>query len=141
VIYDLSRFLKAQANTFGNALSEINAGRKQTHWMWFIFPQVNGLGFSETSKFYAIQNLGEARAYLNHGILGERLIEITEALLKLEEKNPTEIFGSPDDMKLKSSMTLFVMASEHDKNAFHKVLEKFYQGELVERTLRILRNQ
>jgi uncharacterized protein (DUF1810 family) len=141
VDYDLSRFLLAQKQTYPQALSEIKEGRKQTHWMWFVFPQIKGLGFSETSKYYAIQDLDEAKAYLDHEVLGSRLLEISQALLQLEENNPNEIFGSPDDMKLKSSMTLFALASEKRASVFLKVLEKFFIGDIDEKTLILLIKQ
>ena len=104
---ELKRFIDAQQTVYGIALSEIKSCRKRSHWMWFIFPQVKGLGFSETSQYYAIKNTREAEDYLNHPVLGSRLVEISTELLKLEESNATLIFGSPDDMKLRSSMTLF----------------------------------
>src|ERR1043165_4082778 len=105
--YNLKRFEDAQESKFQNAMDEIKNGRKQSHWMWFIFPQMAGLGFSETSKFYAIKDIIEAGLYLEHKILGSRLIKISEELLKIEGKTAREIFGSPDDLKLKSCMTLF----------------------------------
>ena len=104
---NLDRFIKAQENIYKEALSEIRAGRKRSHWMWYIFPQLAGLGFSETSKYYGIKDLPEAEAYTSHPVLGSRLVEICTALLGLGENNANRIFGSPDDMKLKSSMTLF----------------------------------
>lgn len=99
---DLSRFIKAQEDDYAVALSEIKSGRKQTHWMCYIFPQIKGLGFSETSKYYSIQDLTEATAYLSHPVLGLRLRQITKELLKLDKSIATMIFGSPDDLKLKS---------------------------------------
>ena len=104
--------------------------------MWFIFPQVAGLGFSETSKFYAIKSKAEAAAYLNHEVLGKRLLEITEALLTIQGKSANQIFGNPDDAKLKSSMTLFNAVS--DDAVFQKVLEKYFQGEEDQKTLKLL---
>jgi uncharacterized protein (DUF1810 family) len=106
-MHNLQRFIDAQATAYPTALSEIRSGRKRSHWMWYIFPQIQGLGFSEVSKFYALQNLTEAEAYLNHPILGKRLIEIWQELLNLVDTDATEIFGYPDDLKLKSSMALF----------------------------------
>jgi uncharacterized protein (DUF1810 family) len=103
----LIRFLDAQENDFERALAEINRGRKQSHWMWYIFPQIAGLGFSPTSKFYAVKDRSEAEEFLAHPVLGERLVEISEALLEVDGRTVHQIFGSPDDMKLKSSMTLF----------------------------------
>src|SRR3954465_1413665 len=105
--YDLLRFLTSQKTDYATALAEIKQGSKRSHWMWYIFPQVAGLGYSETSRYYAIRNASEAEEYLNHPVLGPRRIEICEALLALETSDPHAVFGSPDDMKLKSSMTLF----------------------------------
>src|SRR5690348_3268527 len=105
--FDLDRFVRAQEEVYCRALSEITLGRKRSHWMWFIFPQIDGLGCSSTAKFYAIKSKDEAKAYLNHPRLGKRLNECAEALLKIKGKSATEIFGYPDDLKLRSSMTLF----------------------------------
>lgn len=124
---DLSRFLTAQERDYATALAEIKDGRKRSHWMWYIFPQIAGLGFSETSKFYSLNSKAEAEAYLNHPVLGKRLIEISTALLELEDNHATRIFGSPDDMKLKSSMTLFAALPNTDE-VFGKVLSKFFNG-------------
>jgi uncharacterized protein (DUF1810 family) len=135
---DLSRFLKAQENTFHVALSEIKSGRKRSHWMWYVFPQFKGLGFSETSKYYAINNLEEALDYLNHPILGERLKLITIELLALHEKNAYLIFGNPDDLKLKSSMTLFAAIDNSDENIFKLVLDKFFNGQCDYKTIRLI---
>ncbi|WP_242919609.1 DUF1810 domain-containing protein [Pontibacter liquoris] len=135
--YNLHRFLDAQENAYQAALTEIKNGRKTSHWMWFIFPQVAGLGFSETSKFYAIKSRAEAVAYLNHPVLGKRLFEITEALLTLKGKSASQIFGSPDDMKLKSSMTLFNAVSTGNP-VFQKVLDKYFNGEPDQKTLQLL---
>ncbi|WP_210464265.1 DUF1810 domain-containing protein [Rufibacter roseolus] len=133
----LQRFLSAQEEDYEVALSEIRKGRKQSHWMWYIFPQIRGLGFSETSNFYGIKDLKEAEAYLKHPVLGSRLVQICEALLKLEENNAHRIFGSPDDLKLKSSMTLF--AALPDTNpVFREVLQKFFHGKQDEKTLQLL---
>jgi len=124
---DLSRFITAQERDYHTALSEIQSGRKRSHWMWYIFPQIAGLGFSETSKRYAIKDQAEAAAYLLHPVLGKRLLEISQALIELEDNHATRIFGSPDDMKLKSSMTLF--AALPDTNpVFAAVLAKFFNG-------------
>tara|TARA_R110002020_G_scaffold70934_1_gene183741 strand:- start:1054 stop:1476 length:423 start_codon:yes stop_codon:yes gene_type:complete len=135
---NLNRFLEAQEKDYDQALSEIKSGRKRSHWMWYIFPQYKGLGYSETSKFYAIQDLDEARAYLMHPILGSRLREITNELLVVSENNAKTIFGSPDDMKLKSSMTLFASVDTSDEKPFIKVLNKFFYGEFDEKTLDLL---
>src|SRR3954471_2301881 len=104
--YDLSRFLQAQEDDYEQALSEIAGGRKRSHWIWYIFPQIDGLAFSSTSKFYAIKSIEEARAYLDHPILGPRLRECAEATLGVEGRSAAEIFGYPDDLKLKSCATL-----------------------------------
>ena len=136
----LQRFLDAQEKDYAVALSEIKNGRKKSHWIWYNFPQIKGLGFSETSRFYAIKDLQEAEAYLSHPVLGERLIQISNALLELPENDANKIFGSPDDLKLKSSMTLF--ASIDNKNqVFSKVLDKFFNGERDIKTLQILGNK
>jgi len=133
----LQRFLDAQEKDYAVALSEIKNGRKKSHWIWYNFPQIKGLGFSETSRFYAIKDLQEAEAYLSHPVLGERLIQISNALLELAEDDANKIFGSPDDLKLTSSMTLF--ASIDNKNqVFSKVLDKFFNGERDIKTLQIL---
>jgi len=134
---DLSRFTDAQRSTYSDAFSEIKNARKRSHWMWFIFPQIAGLGFSETSTYYAIKNLKEAKAYLEHPVLGGRLIEISEALVKLSGNDATEIFGSPDDLKLKSSMTLFEAVPGADP-VFRSVLDKFFGGEGDSKTLQLL---
>ena len=125
---DLSRFLKAQEGDYERALSEIRSGRKRSHWMWYIFPQIQGLGFSSTAQYYAIRDLQEAKDYLQHPVLGPRLKEISSALLELEGLSASEIFGYPDDLKLRSSMTLFRMA-DLDCPIFLEVLEKYYNGE------------
>lgn len=135
--YNLSRFLSAQERDYATALSEIKNGRKRSHWMWYIFPQIQGLGFSETSKHYAIKNAEEASAYLQHPVLGARLLEISNALLQGHSSNATAVFGSPDDMKLKSSMTLF--AALPDANpVFQQVLDKFYGGAKDSKTLQMI---
>ena len=136
-MYDLSRFLEAQKNAYDTALREIRAGRKRSHWMWYIFPQIRGLGYSAMAQHYAIRNLGEAREYLQHPLLGPRLIEISEALLSLDESDPRRVMGSPDDLKLRSCMTLFQCAAP-DQPVFGKVLDKFYGGRPDGRTLEIL---
>ena len=135
--YDLKRFVDAQETTYATALAEIRNGKKQGHWMWFVFPQFQGLGFSPTSKFYAINDVSEAQAYSNHTILGSRLVEICTALLLLQSNDANRIFGSPDDAKLKSSMTLF--ASLQDSNpVFQLVLDKFYNGAMDMKTLELI---
>jgi len=125
----LARFTEAQKDgVYERALAEIRGGRKRSHWMWFIFPQLKGLGFSPTAQYYGIRDLAEAKAYLAAPLLGRRLREITEALLRLDISDPHQVFGSPDDLKLRSSMTLFSLAAPDDA-VFGKVLDKFYAGQ------------
>lgn len=134
---ELIRFLEAQNQVYLKALSEIKKGKKDTHWMWYIFPQIKGLGSSETAQYYGIKDLNEATAYLQHPILGKHLVEISEEVFNLKEKTVTQIFGTPDDMKLRSCMTLFANV----KNAnpvFQKVLEKYFNGIPDELTLELL---
>ena len=135
--YDLERFLDAQATDYSRALSEIRNGRKQSHWMWYIFPQIAGLGLSDTAQFYSIKNRNEASDYLNHPVLGNRLIDISSALLRIDGKTANQILGSPDDLKLKSSMTLFSLLSDTDP-VFQEVLDKFFDGQPDQRTIAIL---
>lgn len=135
--YNLQRFTEAQAKNYTDALTEIKDGKKRTHWMWYVFPQIQGLGNSEFARFYAIKDLEEAEAYLSHPVLGKRLIEISKALLLLESNDPYQILGSPDDMKLQSSMTLFSLATNTDP-VFEEVLKKFYNSEKDPKTLQIL---
>lgn len=131
--------MEAQEKQYAVALSEMKAGHKTSHWMWFIFPQIAGLGFSDVSKYYAINNLEEAKAYLNHEVLGKRLKEISQVLLMQDTNNASLIFSSPDDMKLKSSMTLFAIADEDAPvNVFEKVLGKFFKGKYDNRTEELL---
>lgn len=138
--YNLNRFLEAQETKFQDALSEIRNGKKQTHWMWFIFPQIDGLGMTETTKFYAIKDITEASLFVQYPVLGKRLIEITKALLDIEGKTANEILGKPDDRKLKSCMTLF--GSLKGANPiFQKVLDKYYEGTKDEKTLQLLHYQ
>lgn len=135
--YDLDRFVQAQQGDYDRALSEVRSGRKRSHWMWYIFPQFDGLGFSPTSKRYAIKSIAEAKAYLNHPLLGPRLIECVEAVLGVEGRSAHEIFGSPDDMKLKSCATLFAYVSP-EGSVFDQLLDKFFQGDRDSKTLRLL---
>lgn len=130
---DLDRFVKAQETTYLKALSEIKNGKKQSHFMWYIFSQIRGLSMSEMSRYYGISCPLEANDYLNHEILGSRLREITSELLKLNEDNPESIFGLVDAMKLKSCMTLFDYVSSFD--IFKDVLDKFYGGKVDEKTI------
>ena len=133
---DLERFLKAQEKDYEHALNEIKNGRKTGHLIWYIFPQIAGLGFSSTSKYYSIKDKNEAIEYLKNKTLKNRLIEICEALLSLESDDATYVMGYPDDLKLKSSMTLFDEVSDID--VFKKVLDKFYKGEKDEMTISLL---
>lgn len=135
--YKLTRFLDAQNQVYLNALSEIRKGSKQTHWMWFIFPQLKGLGKSSTAEYYSIGGLDEASAYLGHPVLGKHLIEISNVLLGLEGKSAFDIFGSPDDMKLRSSMTLFAAAANTNP-VFKQVLDKYFSGIPDELTLKMV---
>ena len=137
---DLVRFIIAQKSDYEIALEELKKEKKESHWMWYIFPQINGLGFSENSKYFAIKNTDEATAFLNHPILGPRLIELSSLLLELKNKNARDIFGSPDYLKLKSSMTLFSQVKDANP-VFLKVINKFFDGHLDPKTLTILTNQ
>lgn len=136
-MYDLNRFLTAQSRDYATALCEIQNGRKRSHWIWHIFPQVAGLGMSSTSQYYAISGLDEARAYLREPTLRAHLLEISNALLALDESDPSVVFGFPDDLKLRSSMTLFAAAAP-DEPVFAAVLDKFFDGRPDTRTLQIL---
>lgn len=133
---DLSRFTDAQKTSYEIALKEIKNGRKTSHWMWYIFPQISGLGRSSTAQYYAIKNLDEAKEYLKDDYLGNNLREISKALLNLETNNAQQIFGNIDSKKLKSSMTLFGEAGED--SIFQKVLDKFFDGKKDMRTIKIL---
>lgn len=136
--YDLNRFVVAQEPVFPTALAELKAGRKCTHWMWFIFPQLRGLGSSSTATFYGIASLAEAQAYLTHPILGPRLQTCTNAVLAVEGRTLHEIFGSPDDLKFCSCMTLFAQAAA-DGGPFSAALNRFCHGREDTRTLALLR--
>jgi uncharacterized protein (DUF1810 family) len=133
----LERFVEAQQAEYNIALNEIKNGKKETHWMWYIFPQVLGLGFTSVSMEYGIKDLDEAAAYLNHPVLGPRLMEISNVLLTLDTDNAREIFGGSDAVKLRSSMTLFSLVPNADK-VFELVLEKFFKGKKDEKTLQLL---
>ena len=135
--FDLQRFLDAQRGTYERAVQELRAGRKTGHWMWFIFPQVAGLGQSATSRHYAIASLAQARAYARHPELGERLRECARILLGLENRSAPEIFGGIDAVKLRSSMTLFALAAP-DTPEFQQVLERYFGGARDEKTERLL---
>lgn len=132
---NLNRFLEAQEKDYDVALSEIKSGRKISHWVWYIFPQFKGLGFSATSNYYAIKDLNEAIQFINHPILGSRLREISNELLLLNENNASKIMGSPDDLKLKSCMTLFNYVDETKDSVFKKVLGKFFNEQLDKKTI------
>ncbi|WP_201986931.1 DUF1810 domain-containing protein [Hymenobacter rubidus] len=133
----LQRFIEAQKSSFQTALSEIQQGKKRSHWMWYIFPQLQGLGVSETARFYALTDLREAEAFLHHPVLGPRLVQISSALLSLASNDAHAIMGSPDDIKLRSSMTLFA-ALPGAPPVFQQVLDKFYHGAKDEKTVRLL---
>ncbi len=135
--YDLRRFVRAQVNDYARALSEIRSGQKRTHWMWYIFPQIDGLAVSSTSKHYSIKSLEEAKAYLDHAILGPRLLECAEAVVRLEGRSVTEIFGSPDDLKLRSCATLFAYVLPPG-SVFDRLLRKYYRGGRDGKTLQLL---
>jgi len=135
--YDLDRFVHAQEGDYGRALSEIRAGRKRSHWMWYVFPQLDGLGVSPTSRRYAVRSLDEARAYLRHPVLGPRLVECCEAVMTADGRSASDIFGTPDDMKLRSCATLFAMASAPG-SVFERLLERYFNGEPDPRTRRLI---
>jgi uncharacterized protein (DUF1810 family) len=120
--FDLERFVVAQASTFETALNELKAGHKRSHWMWFIFPQLRGLGSSPMATFYGISSLEEARGYLSHALLGPRLDLCTEAVLAIKDQSPNAIFGSPDDLKFRSAMTLFALAAGDGESPFRRAL-------------------
>ncbi|MBQ7216470.1 MAG: DUF1810 domain-containing protein [Synergistaceae bacterium] len=136
--YDLERFVTPQEYDYPVALREIKAGHKRSHWIWYIFPQLKGLGRSHRAQVYGIEDIGEARAYLEHEVLGARLREICGALMQLESSDPSEVMGGyPDDLKLQSCMTLFAAISE-DNSVFHRVLDKFFGGQTDAKTLAML---
>jgi uncharacterized protein (DUF1810 family) len=135
--HDLARFVTAQAAVYEDVVAELRAGHKESHWMWFVFPQLRGLGFSPMAHRYGIASLDEARAYLRHPLLGPRLVECTTLMLGHRGRSAREILGSPDDLKLRSSMTLFAEASV-DEPSFRAVLDLFYAGQPDERTLSLL---
>lgn len=135
--HDLQRFVDAQSRVYANVLRELTAGRKQTHWMWFIFPQIKGLGHSATARAYAIRSREEAIAYLAHPLLGPRLIECTRLVNAVRGRSAHEIFSSPDDLKFRSSMTLFAEAAA-EADIFEEALRKYFGGEKDPRTLALL---
>jgi len=134
---DLQIFVQAQEDIYDQALAELKNGKKVSHWMWFVFPQIAGLGNSEMARRYAIPNLADAKEYLSHDLLGSRLRECTQAVLAVESRSAYEILGSPDDMKLKSCMTLFELADGPD-SIFSDILDKYFEGQRDERSLTIL---
>ena len=136
--HNLNRFVAAQAQDYATALSELKSGRKRTHWMWYVFPQIAGLGASSNATYYAISGLEEAGAYLRHPVLGPRLLECAEAVINIEGRSAKEIFGTPDDRKLRSSATLFASVSAPD-SVFHRVLSKYFGGAVDRRTLELLK--
>lgn len=134
-INSLERFVQAQEHTYQAALKELRDGQKRSHWMWYIFPQLRGLGMSSMAHIYGISGIDEAKSYLKHPILSRRLYDLCDILLTHQDKSALDIFGDIDAMKLKSSMTLFAFAS-HDGSIFHAVLDKFFNGEMDEATLK-----
>jgi uncharacterized protein (DUF1810 family) len=135
--YGLNRFVQAQADSYAQALAEIRGGRKRSHWMWYVFPQFDGLGSSSTSRRYSIKSIAEAEAYLRHPLLGPRLTECAGALLGIEGRSAHAIFGSPDDTKLRSCATLFAYVSPGE-SVFDRLLGKYFRGERDSATLRLL---
>jgi uncharacterized protein (DUF1810 family) len=136
--FDLERFLSAQADVFDIALSELHAGQKRSHWMWFIFPQMRGLGISSTAHKYGIVSLEEAKAYLGHPVLGNRLRRCTEGVLAVKGRTLSQIFGSPDDMKFGSSMTLFALAAGDDDGIYRQAIERCCDARMDPLTLALL---
>jgi uncharacterized protein (DUF1810 family) len=135
--HDLARFVRAQERDYATALSELRSGRKRSHWMWYVFPQCHGLGSSPTSAQFAIRSVAEAEAYLRHPVLGPRLVECAEALLAIEGRSARDILGSPDDLKLKSSATLFALVSPAG-SVFERLLDRYFAGARDDRTFRLL---
>jgi uncharacterized protein (DUF1810 family) len=138
--YNLSRFLEAQMVTYEGAILELARGRKESHWVWYIFPQIEGLGRSDTAKLYSIKSLEEGRAYLEHSVLGPRLIKACEILLSLKDTSMEEVMGFPDDLKLLSSVTLFEAISEPN-SIFTKIIEIYFDDERDKTSLEILESQ
>jgi uncharacterized protein (DUF1810 family) len=135
--YNLNRFVSAQATHYNQALKEVQAGQKKSHWIWYIFPQLQGLGYSANATYYGIVDLQEGVAYLKHPLLGARLVEISKALLAHSDKSAIQLMGSPDDMKLRSCMTLFSLVPGADP-VFSLVLETFFQGQKDDKTVGII---
>ncbi|SEQ89489.1 Uncharacterized protein, DUF1810 family [Pseudomonas sp. NFACC02] len=136
--FNLSRFVDAQRPVFSRVMDELREGRKTSHWMWFVFPQLKGLGTSETAMRFGIADMREARAYLEHPLLGPRLVECVEALLKHGDSSALQIFGSPDDLKLRSCLTLFNEA-QPEAALYQRALDQFYGGKPDDRTIQLLR--
>lgn len=139
--FDPERFVTAQAPVFETALAELRAGRKRSHWMWFIFPQLRSLGRSTTAQLYGIASLDEARAYLAHPLLGPRLDQCTSAVLASGGASLNAIFGSPDDMKFRSSMTLFALAAPDESHPFREALDRWCDGQMDERTVELVETE
>lgn len=137
---DLKRFLDAHQDYYQMALEEVRSGKKKGHWMWFIFPQIAGLGRSSTARYYAIRDMEEAKEFIEDATLGRNLIEISQALLDTGASDASALMGYPDDLKLRSSMTLFALAKP-ECEVFRKVLDRFFQGEMDQRTVDILSGQ
>ena len=137
--YHLERFVRAQETEYYQALSEIKAGLKRSHWMWYIFPQLQGLGSSWNSVRYSLADAGEAKAYLAHPLLGARIVECAQAVLHHDELTASAIFGDPDDMKLRSSATLFASVSPAG-SVFHQIIDRFFDGQPDDRTIGLLRS-
>lgn len=135
--FNLYRFLEAQIEAYDVAMLELSAGRKKSHWIWYVFPQIAGLGKSEKAQFYSIQNLEEAKAYLEHSVLGSRLIKACEILINLENRTIDEIMGFPDDLKLLSSMTLFELVGNHN-SIFSEIINFYFEGERDNKTIEII---
>lgn len=138
--FDLRRFKSAQDRIYDSVLAELKRGQKSSHWMWFIFPQFFGLGHSPTAQHYAIKSLEEARQYLKDPVLGARLLECAEVLETIQGRSASAIFGYPDDLKLRSSLTLFATVAEDPNSIFNRLLEKYFHGEPDVRTLELLEN-
>lgn len=139
--YDLNKYIKAYKTDYDTALQEIQNGRKESHWMWYIFPQLKGLGMSYMAEYFGMSGTDEAKAFLNDPYLGIRIKEISSALLSLKTNDALEVMGSPDNLKLKSSMTLFALASDSDtsnENVFKQVLDKYFNGEYDNLTIELL---
>ena len=136
-LYDLTRFVQAQETVYARALGELRRGRKESHWMWYVFPQFDGLGSSATSRLYSIKSTAEAEAYLADPVLGSRLVECAEALLALQGRSAHEILGAPDDLKLRSCATLFAAVSPPG-SVFTRLLEKYFRGEPDPKTLELI---